>query len=609
MPKIEEKPTIRGDSFKRAATFERKTVDEKNRTVEVAFSSEIEVKRWFGVEILDHAPESVQLARLQNGGAVLMDHNSRDQVGVVESVRIDADRIGRAVIRFGKSARAMEIFQDVLDGIRKHISVGYQINEYKRTKGEGTNPDVVRATKWTPYEISLVSIPADTSVGVGRSIEDAAEIKTEIETQKQEGERKMPKKDEKTVIVKDEADKVDLDKVRAEAVKADRERISGIERAFAQTSNLPESLKREAIEKGMSEAEFRAAAFDAMTSEPGNIADQTEKEMRKAEKKEFSLVRAIMAKESGDWSQAGFEREMSQELARENSVVGGGLMVPMSVFVERGIRADMTTDAGLYGDTHMASQFINTLRAETQMGKLGARFLPGLVGSLSIPKKTGNAAFGFVDEGVNVPTGDVPVGKISMAGKHIGGVVPLTFEIMRQSSPAIEDIVRADMLEGIALGIDLAAFVADGTGFNPLGILNTIGIHTITAADTTGKVPTFAEVIAMETALEDVNALKGSLKYVMRPTIKQALKTAKKDAGSGEFVWKGNEVNGYAAHSTTQMPAKSSLFGNFSDVLIGMWGAVELIPKRNEKTGGLDIGVHHMIDIGVRRAESFCKVV
>lgn len=603
MPKIKETPTIRGDSFQRAATIERKTVDAKARTVEVAFSSEIEVKRWFGIEILDHAPESVQLARLQNGGAVLMGHSHGDQVGVVESVRIDADRIGRAVIRFGKSARAEEIFQDVLDGIRKHISVGYQINEYKRTKGEGTSPDVVRATKWTPYEISFVSIPADTSVGVGRSIGDAAEIKPEIETPKQEGKREMP---EKNVVVKDEKDKIDLDKVRAEAVKADRERISGIERAFAQTSNIPEAIKRDAIEKGLSEMEFRAAAFDALSVAPGRTPDMKVEEMRKAEKKDFSLVRAIMAQVSGDWTQAGFEREVSKELARENSIIGGGLMVPMSVFAER---ADMTTGAGLYGDTHMAGQFIDTLKAETQMGKLGARFLPGLVGSLSIPKKTGNAAFGFVAEKADAQTGDVPVGNINMAGKHIGGVVPLTFELMRQSSPAIEDIVRADMLEGMALAIDLAAFNADGTGNNPLGILNTIGIHTITVEDTTGKVPTWDEIVGMEAALEDVNALKGSLSYVMRPTIKSALKTAKKDAGSGEFIWKGNEVNGYKAHSTTQMPVNSSLFGNYSDVLIGMWGAVELIPKRNEKTGGLDIGCHHMIDVGVRRAESFCKVV
>ena len=603
MPKIEGERTIRGHTFSRAATIERKTIDVKNRTVEVAFSSEVEVKRWFGVEILDHAPESVQLARLQNAGAVLMAHSHGDQVGVVESVRIDADRVGRALVRFGKSVRAEEIFQDVIDGIRKHISVGYQINEYKRTKGEGSSPDVIRATKWTPYEISFVSIPADTSVGVGRSIEDATEIKTEIKTEPKEGKRKMPGK---IAVVKDEKDKVDLNKVRADAIKQDRERIAGIESAFAQTSNVPEALKREAIEKGMTETEFRAAAFDAMSVAPGSTPDMTVEQMRKAEKKDFSLVRAIMAQVSGDWTEAGFEREVSQELARENSVIGGGLMVPMSVFAER---ADMTTGAGLYGETHMASQFINTLRAETQMGKLGARFLPGLIGALSIPKKTGNAAFGFVAEKANAPEGDVPVGNVNMAGKHIGGVVPLTFELMRQSSPAIEDIVRTDMLEGMALAIDLAAFNADGTGNNPLGILNTVGIHTITAADIAGKVPTWAEVVAMEVALEDVNALKGGLAYVMRPTIKASLKTAKKDTGSGEFVWKDNEVNGYKAHSTTQMPVKSSLFGNFSDVLIGMWGAVEIIPTRNEKTGGLDIGVHHMIDIGVRRAESFCKVV
>ncbi len=609
------KPKIRESTFERAFILDRSTIDEKKRTVELAFSSEIEVLRWFGVEILDHSPESVNLARLLNGGAALMDHNRTDQVGVVESARVDADRKGRAIVRFGKSVRANEIFQDVVDGIRQHVSVGYRINEYKRTKGEGGKPDVVRATKWTPYEISFVSVPADDTVGVGRSLEEHENHNIQ-EGYVMPGENKEVKT-EKTrtepaqvahVANEGQPQGMDVAAIRADAIKEDRVRVAGIERAFAQVPGIPVELKRRAIESGMSEQEFRAAAFDSMVLKPGEVPHPQPdfEKMRQESKQDYSLIRAIAAQLSGDWTGAGFEREVSKELAREHTVIGGGLMVPASIFGER---ADMTTGAGLYGDTHLASQFIDTLRAETMMGRLGARFIPGLVGSVSIPKKTGNATFGFVGEGDDATPSDVPVGKITMAGKHISGLVPLTFELIRQSSPAIEDIVRADMLEGMGLAIDGAAFNANGTGNNPLGILATPGIHTVTATDTTNKIPTWAEVIAMEAALEDVNALKGKLSYITRATIKAALKQAKKDAGSGEFVWKGQEMNGYKAHATTQVPVKTTLFGNFTDVLIGLWGVVELIPKRNEKTGGLDIGVHQMIDIGVRRAESFCKIV
>ena len=611
---VEEKRTIEEESLERFFILDRSAVDEKKRTVEVAFSSEIEVERWFGVEILDHSPESVNLARLNDGGAVLMDHNRRDLVGTVESVRVDADRKGRAVVRFGKSARADEIFNDVVDGIRKHISVGYRINAYERTKGEGSKPDIVRATKWTPLEISFVSIPADTSVGVGRSMDKNVNTETQItkEANFMLDTKEEKQKREKTPSTATPATPANPPVDQETVVRGERARIAGIERAYAQCDGVSQKLKQRAIDEGMSEMEFRAAAFDEIAPKPRETPEPDFEQMRQETHQEYSLVRAIGAHVSGDWSNAGFEREVNQELARQNTVVGGGLMVPASIFVERalsGERADMNTGAGLYGDTHMANQFIDTLRAETMMGRLGARFIPGLVGSISIPKKTGNAAFGFVAEKEDAHESDVPVGKITMAGKHISGLVPLTFELIRQSSPAIENIVRADMLEGISLAIDGASFTGNGTGNNPLGILSTPGIHTVTAADTTGKLPTFDELVDMESKLEDVNALKGALAYVMRATIKAGLKKAKKDAGSGEFVWHKNEVNGYKAHATTQVPAKTTMFGNFSDILIGLWGAVELIPKRNEKTGGLDIGVHHMVDIGVRRAESFCKIV
>lgn len=272
-------------------------------------------------------------------------------------------------------------------------------------------------------------------------------------------------------------------------------------------------------------------------------------------------------------------------------------------------RADTAGNGALIATNHMPGQFIETLRATTLLGQLGARFLGDLVGNLSIPKQTANATFGWLAEDEEAAASDVTSGNVTLSPKHIAGLVPMTFELMRQSAPAIEQMVRQDILTGIALAIDKAGFDGTGADNQPLGILNTTGVQTITLTDTTTKVPTFAEVVAMEGKLDEVNALIGSLAYAFRPAVYSALKTTKKDAGSGTFVLEKGEANGYKAVSSTQLPAKCGLFGNFSDVMVGSWGAVELIPERNKKTGGLDIGVHQLVDVALRRAESFVKTI
>lgn len=147
------------------------SIDENERTVELAFSSEAEVEQWFGIEILDHSPGAVDMSRLNDGAPLLVDHNWRDQAGVVKVARIDEDRIGRAFVKFSRSQRGEEIFQDVKDNIRTKVSVGYKIIDAKITETrDGGNTDVITVTRWLPYEISFVSVPADNSVGVGRSV-------------------------------------------------------------------------------------------------------------------------------------------------------------------------------------------------------------------------------------------------------------------------------------------------------------------------------------------------------------------------------------------------------------------------------------------------------
>jgi HK97 family phage major capsid protein len=589
------KQKIKADQLNRTFDIATSNIDEENRTVEVAFSSEMPVKRWFGREILDHAPGAVDLSRLADGGAVLLDHTHRDQVGVVESVRIDGDRRGRAVLRFGRSQQANDAFNDVLDNIKRHISVGYMIEDFEET--EATDGEVeFKVTRWQPYEISLVSVPADPSVGVNRNLNDLKE------------DKKMSDKKIESPATEPAQERTAPTASTNDAVKAERARIADIESAASSSPFDLGELKRSAIENGMTLEQFRSNAFDvaAKAQQNHHAQERVADDMLKTENQEFSIVRAISAQMSGDWKDAGFEREFCQEMARGQSIVGGGLVVPMSVLTRA---SDTSTGAGLVGTSHLANQFIDSLRSETIVGRLGARFMNGLTGNITIPKKTGSASFGFLGEGDDADESEVTVGNVTMSPKHIGGSVPMTFELMRQSAPAIEQLVRADLLQGMALAIDNAAFAGSGSSNQPRGILNTAGIHTVTAKDTSGKVPTWAEIVGLEAALDDADALAGSLSYVFRPTIKSALKLAKKDEGSGRFVIEAGECNGYGVMSSTNIPVKTSLFGDFSQLMIGSWGMVELVPERNSKTGGLDIGCHQLIDIAVRHAQSFAKII
>ena len=142
-----------------------------DRTVEVAFSSDSEIDMWYGSEVLLHGADNVDLSYMNAGKSpFLLNHSSYNpdsQVGVIESARVDG-HMGYATVRFGQGVRASEYYQDVLDGIRSCISVGYEVNEWEIQDADSKEPKYI-AKKWTPREISLVTFPADDSVGVVRA--------------------------------------------------------------------------------------------------------------------------------------------------------------------------------------------------------------------------------------------------------------------------------------------------------------------------------------------------------------------------------------------------------------------------------------------------------
>jgi hypothetical protein len=236
----------------RDALFDRQSIDMERRTVALAFASEMPVERFGYREILDCAPASVRLERLTDGGALLVDHEWKDQVGVVESVSFGADRVGRAVVRFGKGARASEIFTDVVDGIRTKVSFGYWIHEYKTSKA-ADGIEEIRASLWEPFEISLVSVPADHSVGVGRSAEEPVSIIVKEES-KMENQNPAP---------------VDTAAIERDVRARELSRINALEamgKTYARFGG--EDLARAAISEGKTVGDLQAAILERVKAAP-----------------------------------------------------------------------------------------------------------------------------------------------------------------------------------------------------------------------------------------------------------------------------------------------------------------------------------------------------
>ncbi len=163
LEKLRQKPIHRTFSIERAA------VSKDSRTVKLAFASDKPVEHWFGFLELSMKGSSMRTDRLDSGAPLLVDHDTRDVVGVVEGYSIGMDGIARASVRFGESVRANEVFNDVQGGIRQNVSVGFIVHKMDLIKEEKGSVPAYRSSDWEPYEISIVAVPADISVGVGRS--------------------------------------------------------------------------------------------------------------------------------------------------------------------------------------------------------------------------------------------------------------------------------------------------------------------------------------------------------------------------------------------------------------------------------------------------------
>lgn len=624
-------------------------VNVEKRTVELSFSSEAEVSRWFGIEVLDHNPASVRLDRLRNAGAVLVDHNWTDQVAVVESVEISDDRKGRAVVRFSRSERANEIFQDVVDKIRTHVSVGYRIIAAILAEVREGDVEVIRITDWEPYEISFVSVPADITVGVGRTAAKPQEEnqprapENPTNQQTRQTEKGTSTMNEKTLRdpatghlvraqVNDAGEIVKVLEIieRAdEAAAAAGTRASAAERKrVADILEMGEKypgcadLARQFVKDGKSVEDFTRAALDEINKRSTKpLAEQnvdseiglTDKEVRK-----YSIMRAIRAmanpNDARAQEDAAFEIECSRAAQRAYKKEAKGILIPADVlgraFNAGGAPNTPTgaqTGSNLVATDFMAGSFIEMLRNRTSIMRL-ATVMGGLVGNVEIPKQTGGATAYWLGEGDDAQEGTPVVGQLALSPKTLGAYTDITRRLSMQSTPDAEALVRRDLNNAMAQAIDYAGYYGTGASNQPRGLKNYSGINAVDFA--TPQKPTFAELVQMETEISADNADIGQMGYVGNSRFRGHAKTTVKFASAGSAtIWEpGNTVNGYRAEITNQVSADDVFFGNFADFIIAMWGGLDLTvdPYSLSKSGGLRIVVFQDVDMALRRVESIC---
>lgn len=615
-------PKFTQGEYKRTLRFDG-PIDAEKRTIELAFSSDIEVEMGrFTLERLSHAANAVNLKRLNEGAPLLFNHDPNKVIGKVENARIDADGKGRAVVRFSRSRAADEVWQDVQDGILSNVSVGYRVKDTRLVE-ERDGMDVYETTSWEPFEISIVSVPADISVGVGRSMDNqteatpaapdsTAEVKDEQTLARDIPPQSEPSPSQNPIIIMENPITPNADAgLAAERTRSEQILLAG-EKYNAQ------ALASEFVRSGKTVAEFKSALLEDVTKRNASVSKESSANIGLSDKeaRAFSLTKLFRAlsdpQSAAARSEAGFELEVCTAAADKAGRSVRGTLIPHDVLsVRSDIISNTKATAGYTGDGKntvatnlLAGSFIDALRNRAVLLQR-ATMLGGLVGNVDIPKQTSKTSASWIGEDDAAPQTDINFGLVSLRAKTLAAKSAITRKLLMQSSLGVEALVRDNLARDLALAIDYAGFYGDGLLNAPVGIKATNGVASQTFA---GANPTFAELVAMETAVATANADIGSMSYISNAGFRGYAKTALKFSGVSGTIWEqGDSVNGYSALTTNQVASGDVFFGNFADLLVGMWGGLEVTvdPYSGSDKGQLKIVVMQDVDFAVRRAESF----
>nr|BAR31330.1 phage major capsid protein [uncultured Mediterranean phage uvMED] len=644
---LEGKPQLRHFS----ELLDSRELNEEERTIDFPFSSETPVNRGLlGDEILIHREDSIDFSRLNASAPLLWMHDPSSVIGVVERAYLDKKKKqGRATVRFARNAAGEEALQMVKDKIYRNVSFGYSVDETE--EGQGNS---YRVTKFTPAEVSLVSTPADFSVGLGRKLATNTQEQPIIKEEREQSPPSASKSDASPVLLNNQiemTDTPDLSVVRSEAEKKarneERSRIATINALT--TKHGFSDLGRQLVENGSSIDQAREAVLDQISAKPTPTVSAPEIQPEVLRKEKYSLIEAIKAGYTRDFSSraAGFAREISQEVERSgvNRTKEQSILVPYAALQRNSLesqfqRATYNTGSANTGgnlvETELLDQdFVEALRNESLLLTLGARTMTGLVGNIDIPRRSGvSTMYWLANQTTAITQSESTFDQISMAPKNAGVLSKFTRQTLLQATPGIEGLIRDDLRETVGTGVDLAILNGTGSSGQPTGIMQTSGIGSV-AGGTNGADITLEHLVDLEKEVLIDNAGGGSMAYLTNPKVVAKLKKLRAGGsatGDGVFLWNTNETaigrgstpggaNGYTIGSTNQVPSNLTkgsassicsavLFGDFSQAIVGFWGnGLELAMSDSDSTDFTKaltaMRAIITIDVAVRRAEAF----
>tara|TARA_B100001250_G_scaffold184968_1_gene159074 strand:+ start:203 stop:1930 length:1728 start_codon:yes stop_codon:yes gene_type:complete len=570
---MSEQQTLERELSYRTLEFELEERSIEDRSVNATLSSENPVDRGEFNEILVHESQAINLERANKGLPLLFAHDQSEPIGVVDNIRI-ANRKLIGVLKMGSSSRAKEVWTDIQNKTLRFLSIGYQID---KTREEGNNLFV---NSWTPYEASVVSVPADASVGINRSIAIKESKKMENELSKSRNEKEIL------------------------AIGKHHNEIA---------------LAHEAVMNDVSIDEFRKQLLEKKHTAPLNFSNSGKFE---ESTREFSLGKAIEAQINSDWSNAGFEREVCQELNNRSGRKAQGIMIPSVALAKRTTLTTSNTSS-LVGTEYMPQSFIDVLRPYSVAIDAGATTMSGLNQNISIPRMTAGASGSWIAEGASATESTPTFDTISLSPNAVSANVSYTRQSLVQMLPDVENLLRTDLSQAVATAIDQAVLNGSGASNEPTGILNTTGL-TLVSLGTNGGAPTFSAISDLVKEVGQDNALREGSAFVTNAQVAHKLRTTQRVSGGTDATMisdNRDSLLGYRYLQSQNVPSNLTkgtgtglsaiIFGDFSNVIIGEFGAVDLIvdPYSSSTSGDVKISIFGYVDIGIRHVTGFSAIV
>lgn len=612
---------LSGEQLQRAlAVVQRDAIDAEARTVEIAWANETPVERWYGFEVLDCSPSSIRLGRLNDGAAVLFNHNRDALIGVVESVQIGSDRVCRAKVRFDTSPEAEMRFQQVRNGVLRHVSVGYFVHRMVLEKEE-KDVSTYRIDDWEPFELTFASVPAVPTVGVGRSL-DQADLPPADQRTPPPTLPAQPKETRAMDKTEDTTTQQPAGAVSAEGLDMKR-RDAIIELGVKYAEFLTLSDVQTACRDQHSVQKVQDLVIERMKTKHSDTRG-VHIGMGERDIKQYSIARAVRAMVTGDWKDAGLERSASTAAAERFGNGTKGILLPMDVMAHRDFTAGTASEAGNLVATGLRPDlFADVLRNRLALGRLGAMMLFGLSSNIDIPRKLTGSSLGFVTEVAGAAETAPSTGKVSLSPKRIGGYIEFSKQAVIQSSIAVEPMLRQDVYSEYQVQFESAAINGSGSGANPRGIRNTSGIGAVVGG-TNGAQVDWTHIVGLESAVANVNAEPDAGSgYLVNTRTRGWLKTKQK-AANLPFIWDNGAapLNGYKAEVTNLVPSnltKGSASGvcsslifsaNWPMLVLGTFGAVEiLVDETTIAVNGMNrLILNAFVDVGCRRAADFSSM-